>query len=404
MPDPMRILVRASGVRRTIALLDENKLAEYYVEEDSDHSLVNAVFLGRVDRVVQGMDAAFVQIGQALNGFLPLKEAESFTQTDGEPLLRAGQEILVQVKKDAKDQKGAFLSRDIALPGQYLIYMPLNRYIGVSKRVAREVERESLKEIGESLANGQFGLVMRGAALFARQEELLSELETLREQFRRIQEKSGFVKAPAPLYREPSVLASLVRDYAPRYGVTITCNDAVNRMPVPPNGLLWEQVGEPELDALWSAAHIDAQLAEALDRHVLLRNGGTIVIDEREALTTVDVNSARFVGDREGDFALRQNIAACDDIARQLRLRNLSGILLIDFIDMETDEQRAQVMARLEAELSRERVKTVLHGFTSLGLLEMTRKRTGASLRGLLQTPCDRCNGTGYRMERERKS
>ena len=200
------------------------------------------------------------------------------------------------------------------------------------------------------------------------------------------------------------MLAGLVRDYGTRYGLSVICNDAVNRMPSPPGGLLWEQLSNVELDAQWASARVEAQLAEALGRRVPLKNGGSLVVDEREALTTVDVNTASYLGEGDGETAFRMNLAVCDDIARQIRLRNVSGIILIDFIDMKSDQQRAQVMERLAAELSRERVKTVLHGFTRLGLLEMTRKRTGPSLREQLKTPCEKCQGTGYRLERERKA
>ena len=346
-----------------------------------------------------------MQIGQPLNGFLPLNEMPSFRQAEGDKTPNSGAEIIVQVKKDPKDQKGAFLTRDISLPGQYLIYMPLNRYVGVSKRVAELQERETLLAMGRELgAEAEFGLIMRYAALYASKEELLAELTALRARWTEIQSKATYQKAPATLYRDPSALTSLVRDYAPRYQLTITCNDAVNRMPVPSTGLLWEQVSETEMEAAWRAARIPEQLAEALSRKVTLKNGGSLVIDEREALSTVDVNSGRYIGDQDGELALQLNLAACEEIAHQIRLRNLCGILLIDFIDMKTDAARDAVKEKLKASLSRERDKTVLHGFTSLGLLEMTRKRTGASLRDALTTPCGACGGTGYRIQPERET
>lgn len=403
MAEDIRILVRANGARRHIALLDGNRLAEYYVESEAEGSLVNALYLGRVERVVPGMNAAFVSIGQPLNAFLPLDEMASFTQNAEAKPLAAGAEIIVQVKKDAKDEKGAFVTRDVSIPGQYLLYMPLNRHVGISKRVTDEAERELLKALGAELSGGAFGLVMRGAAAEARREAISEELAELKAQWEGIEKKATFAKAPATLRRDTSVLAGLVRDYAPRYSLGITCNDTINRMPAPPTGLMWEQVSDMELDAQFASARVEAQLAEALGRRVPIKNGGTLVIDEREALSTIDVNSASFVGDRDSDLAFRMNLAVCDDIARQIRLRNLSGIILIDFIDMKSDEQREQVMERLADELSRERVKTVLHGFTSLGLLEMTRKRTGPSLREQLKTPCEKCGGTGYRLERDRK-
>jgi len=401
MSETLRILVKANGNKRHIALLDEGKLAEYYVENEAETTLVNAIYLGRVERVVPGVNAAFVQIGQPLNGFLPLTEMDSFREQSGEKTIPSGTELTVQVKKDAKDQKGPFLTQDISLPGQYLILMPLNRYIGVSKRITDSLEREMLAELGKELSCGEFGLIMRQAAISARREALLEELTELQAIWAKLEEKAKYAKVPATLYREASVLAALVRDYAPRYQVSITCNDAVNRMPVPPNGLMWEQISDVEMDALWSSAHVQTQLTDALNRRVELKNGGSLIIDEREALSTVDVNSGKFVGSKDQEVALKHNIASCAEIARQIRLRNLSGMLLIDFIDMKNDEARKQVIDRLSDELSRDRVKTAIHGFTSLGLLEMTRKRTGASLRDALETLCETCQGTGYLLERE---
>ena len=274
MAEPIRILVRASGARRQIALLDGNRLAEYYTESGAESTLVNAVYLGRVERVVPGMSAAFVNIGLPLNAFLSLDEMASFAQNDTEKALAAGSEIIVQVKKDPKDEKGAFITRDVSIPGQYLLYMPLNRYIGVSKRVSDKDEREILRATGEQLSGGAFGLVMRSAAAEARLDMLAEELTELKGKWEGIRKKATFAKAPATLYREPSALAGLVRDYATRYTLSVTCNDAINRMPVPPAGLLWEQVSETELDAMWTAARIDAQLAEALGRRVPIKSGG----------------------------------------------------------------------------------------------------------------------------------
>ena len=402
MPDTMRFLINASELRRLIAVMDENKLAEYYIEETGEGAWAGALVLGRVERVVPAMSAAFADIGQPLNGFLPLAEMESFTKSSGMPPLATGQELVFQIKKDAHEQKGAYLTRDVTLPGQYLIYMPYNRYVGVSKRVQDETARAKLLSAGQALCKGEHGLVMREASLYAKQDALLEELAELKARWAEIQKKATFAKAPAVLYRE-SVLAALLRDYAQRYHVSITCNDAVNRMPVPPTGLMWEQVSDTELQAQWQASHVDAQVQEALARRVTMRSGGTLVVDEREALTTIDVNSASYLGDAGGEMPLKLNIAACDDIARQIRLRNLSGIIIIDFIDMPSDEERAQVSDRLLAELSRERVKTVVHGFTRLGFLEMTRKRTAATLREQLCTPCEKCHGTGYRQERDKK-
>lgn len=395
MNEKLNILVKADRHGQQIAVEENNRLVEFYQQNETDDSLVNAVFLGKVDRVMKGLDAAFVKIGQPLSGFLPLKEMESFEQTAAERQISAGAQVIVQVKKDAKGEKGAYLSRDIALPGQYILYMPLNRHVGVSERVTEDEMRSSLSAHGKRLTEGRFGVVMRSAAACRSESTLRDELTALQARWEDIQRKAAHAKAPELLYREDSMLSSLVRDYALRYALEITCNDRVNRMPAAPVGLLWKQIDNDAMDALWSKHTIEAQVRTALSRYVPLAGGGSLVIDEREALTTIDINSGAFAV-RE-DAAYQLNLSACAEIAAQIRLRNLSGIILIDFVDMDSEEKRAQVSAALQSMIARERQKTVIHGFTSLGILEMTRKRGGISLRDLLKEPCDVCGGTGYK-------
>ena len=395
MNEKLHIMVKADPHGRSIALEENTRLVEFYRECGQEDTLVNAVFLAKVDRVMKGLDAAFVKFGQPRSGFLPLKEMDSFMKTEaGEPIA-AGAKLIVQVKKDAKGDKGAYLSRDIALPGQYVIFMPFNRHIGVSERVTDEPQREALAEEGRKLAQDSCGIIMRNAAVGQDEGALQDDLNALKSRWITIQEKASYAKAPELLYREDSMLSVLVRDYAPRYDLRVTCNDRVNRMPAATVGLLWEQIDNQAMDALWAKQTIEEQLRTALGRHVPLQNGGALTIDEREALTTIDVNSGSF-SPRE-DAAYQLNLFACAEIAAQIRLRNLSGILLIDFVDMKSDEHRAKVSAALQNYLVRERQKTVIHGFTSLGFLEMTRKRTGVTLRDLLKEPCDVCGATGYK-------
>lgn len=395
MNEKLHILVKADVHGQSIAVEENSRLVEFYQESGDENSLVNAVWLGKVDRVMKGLDAAFVKIGQPRSGFLPLKEMESFERNAPEKKIAAGTEIVVQVKKDAKGEKGAYLSRDIALPGQHVIFMPLNRHVGVSDRVADEKSRESLSALGKELTKGEFGVIMRNTAAAQSEAVLRGDLKALQSLWTLIREKAERAKAPELLYKEDSMLSVLVRDYAARYDLSITCNDRVNRMPAAHVGLLWEQIDNAAMDALWAKHTIDTQVRTALSRHVPLKSGGTLTIDEREALTTVDVNSGSFA--QRENAAYQLNLSACAEIAAQIRLRNLSGIILIDYVDMANDEQRAQISAALQNFLTRERQKTVIHGFTSLGLLEMTRKRTGASLRDMLKIPCDVCGGTGYK-------
>ena len=394
MTEKLNILVKADAHGQSIAVEEDGRLAEYYREDTAGDSLVNAVFLGKVDRVMKGLEAVFVKIGQPRSGFLPIKEMESFEATAGGTAFLSGGELIVQVKKDAKGEKGAYLSRDVALPGQYVVFMPYNRFVGVSERIEDEQQRAELSALGKKLTEGKCGLVLRSAAAQQSEGTLQGELQTLQARWQAILEKAEHAKAPELLYREESMLSMLVRDYAPRYELRITCNDRVNRMPASPAGLLWEQIDVEAMDALWAKHAIEEQLRTALGRTVALKSGGSLIIDEREALTTIDVNSGSF--NPRADAAFQLNLKACEEIAAQIRLRNLSGILLIDFIDMETDEQRAQVAQALQQGLLRERQKTVIHGFTSLGILEMTRKRMGVSLRDMLKVPCSVCGGTGY--------
>jgi len=395
MDEKLDILVKADRHGQQIAVEENSRLIEFYQQNETDESLVNAVFLGKVDRVMKGLKAAFVKIGQPRSGFLPLQEMESFEKSVPEQKIAAGAQVITQVKKDAKGDKGAFLSRDIALPGQYLLYMPFNHHVGVSERITDESQRASLSALGKRMAGGRFGIVMRSAAAGSGEKALHDELATLQARWEDIQSKAAHAKAPQLLYREDSMLSILVRDYAPRYHLAVTCNDRVNRMPAAPSGLLWKQIDNEAMDTLWSNHTIERQVRTALSRYVPLANGGSLVIDEREALTTIDINSGAFSARQDAAYQL--NRSACAEIAAQIRLRNLSGIILIDFVDMDSEEKQARISAALQKEIARERQKTVIHGFTSLGILEMTRKRTGVSLRDLLKEPCDVCGGTGYR-------
>ncbi len=368
-----RLLTTRQGDMRRIALLDEKRLLEYYQENAEETSVVGSVILGRVERVLPDVKAAFVKIGLKLNGFLPLKEAESFHKTCGNASLMSGQDILVQVKKAPKGGKGAFLTRDIAFPGQYVLLMPNNRFVGLSKRIECAEDRKRAKRIGEKIAGDRFGVIVRHAALFASEQDVVEEAETLWQHWLEISQKSTCIKAPALMYSEPEMTDVLLRDYSARH-----------------------EIVQEQGDEAWQHARVDTQLSEALGRRVELSDGGSLIIDEREALQTIDVNSGRLVKAQDGmSLALMENLSAVDEIARQIRLRNLSGIILIDFIDMDTEAERQQVLENLSQAVADDRVKNVIHGFTRLGILEMTRKRTGDSLRDLLTEPCGACRESG---------
>ncbi len=396
---PLRLLFQGSPESTRIALLDETRLLEFYQEDTGAQSLVGSVFLGRVERVLPDVKAAFVKLGLRQNGFLPLREAESYHRTSGSASLMTGQDVLVQVKKDPRGEKGAFLTRDIGLPGQYVLLMPKNRFAGLSRRVTGEEDRARAQALGRRIADGRFGLIVRHAALFAPVAEAQAEAEALWQEWCEIEQHAQYVKAPALLHQEPSMISVLLRDYAARHPIEVLSR--LEPPETPPQGVMWRTLTAVEMEAAWSAARVEKQVDEALCRRVPLPGGGSLIIDEREALTTIDVNSGSTVTAADGeDLAMEENLRAAAEAARQIRLRNLSGILLIDFIDMQSDADRGRVLAAMEQAASDDRVKTVIHGFTSLGLLEMTRKRTRDTLSDTLTQPCDACHATG-RVRRE---
>ena len=369
-----QLLTKAEDGKRSVALVEDRKLLEYYQEDDTVDGIVGTIYLGRIERVLPDVKAAFVKIGLKQNGFLPIKESESFHRSpEGSKPLMSGEQVLVQAKKAPKGGKGAFLTRDIALPGQYVLLMPCNRFVGLSKRIEDAAEREYAKKLGQKITADRFGVIVRHAALFANEKDVQQEAETLWKLWSDLSAKAEVMKAPAVMHTEAPIADILERDYSARHEV--------------------ERSDDLEM---WHQFNIERQVKEALGRRVELKGGGSLIIDEREALQTIDVNSGSAVkASSEMSLALEENLRAVPEIARQIRLRNLSGIILVDFIDMETDAEREKVLIAMEEAIADDRVKNVIHGFTRLGLLEMTRKRTGDSLRDLLTTPCSKCCETG---------
>ncbi|MDD6050508.1 MAG: ribonuclease E/G [Clostridiales bacterium] len=357
------------------AVVEDGHLVEY-LPADRDAS-AEAIYLGRVERVMPGMKAAFIQIGQEKNGFLPLEERNAAAL----PKLQVGMSVLVQVRKEAQGVKGAFLSRDICLCGEYVLFSPLNRMMAVSSRITRESDRKALKALAGEISGDSFGLVMRTAALHAPEEAIRQEVEELRERWETIRSTAPTAHVPSVLYAARSNLELLLADYRPR-GIDRICTNAQELVTqlsaIAPVTLMGESIFE--------VGRITTQMMKALDRQVWLESGGNLVFDPCEAMTVIDVNTARFTGKRElEDTVLKTNLEACEEIARQVRLRNISGIIVIDMIDMVSKAHHQSVLDALERAFAADRVKTVIHGFTSLGLVEMTRKRSRPPLRELMK-------------------
>ena len=344
-----RMILKCPGF---CAVTEDGVLVEYVPVNTGEQS--GAILLGRTDRLMPGMNCAFVDIGRKKSGFLPLDEnSGSFT---GEKV-RSGETMILQVKKEETGEKGAFLTRDVTLAGCLAILMPMNRYVGVSSRVKDPEKREKLKKTGEEIAAGRFGLVLRNAAEEADADAVRQEAESLYESWQRIAEKAAQGGKPGTVLFSDDPAERLREDYAAG-GIDGTAEITET---------------DPE---------IRRQLKQAGERTMRLPGGGNIVIARCEAMTVIDVNTASMAGKGSKErTVLETNLEACEAAAQQIRLRNLSGIILIDFIDMDAETDQSLVMERLTECFSRDRTKTVIHGWTKLGIMEMTRKRTRAENR-----------------------
>ena len=333
------------------AVTEDGILVEYVPVNAGEQS--GAILLGKTDRMMPGMNCAFVDIGRKKSGFLPLDEnSGSFTGDK----VRSGETMILQVKKEEIGEKGAFLTRDVTLAGSLAILMPMNRYVGVSSRVKDPETRERMKKAGEEIAGGRFGLVLRNAAEEADTEAVRQEAETLYAAWQEIAEKAARGGKPGTVLYSDDPAERLKEDYAA----------------VGTEGITEVPEADPE---------IRRQLKQAGERTVRLPGGGNIVIDRCEAMTVIDVNTASMAGKGSKErTVLETNLEACEAAAQQVRLRNLSGIILIDFIDMDTETDQSLVLDKLGECFARDRIKTVIHGWTKLGIMEMTRKRTRAEL------------------------
>lgn len=331
------------------AVAEDGILVEY-LERDPKQQCGD-ILGGTVERIMPGINGAFVNIGREKAGFLPLQEnSQSFSGKT----LRSGMNVPVQIRKEETGRKGAFLTRDLTLAGQTVLIMPMNRYIGVSSRITNEEERERMRETGQRIAGERFGIVLRKAALNTCTEKIADEAEKMLKDWMAVEEKirNGFISGTVLYHQDP--VSQMIADYEARGIMKIT-----------------------ETEILPS--DLQRQLREAGEKTIRLRNGGNIVIDRCEAMTVIDVNSGSAQGNgKPASSYLETNLEACKTIVAQIRLRNLGGIILIDFIDMDSDEERCVVAEALKESLEADRRKTVVHGWTKLGIIEMTRKRTGA--------------------------
>jgi ribonuclease E len=402
------MVVRQQGDRTQIAVLEDGIVVEHYINQSSSGSLVGNVYLGRVQNVLPGMEAAFVDIGKGRNAVLYAGEVNwDAAGLDGQPkkietALKSGDPVLVQVTKDPVGQKGARLTSQISLPGRFLVYVPNNPMTGISRKLP-DRERSRLKTILKAIVPEDAGVIVRTASEGASEEELGRDVARLAAQWTDIEAKSKTASPPTMLYGEPDISIKVVRDIF---------NEDVKKLIVS-GADAWETVEQyvsyvaPDLaDRLekyvgttdvFTEYRVDEQIAKALDRKVYLPSGGSLVIDRTEAMTVVDVNTGKFIG-QGGNLeqtVTKNNMEAAEEIVRQLRLRDIGGIIVIDFIDMVLESNRDQVIRRLIECLGRDRTKHQVAEVTSLGLVQMTRKRIGAGLLEVFSEPCDHCQGRG---------
>ena len=412
-----QMLVRQAGDRTQIAVLEDKIMVEHYVNRNSNISYVGNVYLGKVQNVLPSMEAAFVDIGKGRNAVLYAGEVNWDTAglADGAPrkiehVLKTGQSVLVQVTKDPIGQKGARLTSQISLPGRYLVYVPSGEMSGISRRLPDQ-ERSRLKTILKNLIPDDAGVIVRTASEGASEEELERDVIRLKAQWEDIDKKSkeSGTNAPALLYSEPDLTVRVIRDIF---------NEDFDKLIVQ-GDQAWDDINNylghiaPELTAkiekwtgtrdLFVENRIEEQLAKAFDRKVYLPSGGSLVIDRTEAIIVIDVNTGKFIG-KGGNLeetVTKNNLEAAEEIARQLRLRDMGGIVVIDFIDMTLESNRDLVLRRLIECLGRDRTKHQVAEVTSLGLVQMTRKRVGQGLIEAFSTTCESCGGRGIHIHSE---
>ena len=408
------MVVRQRGDRTQIAVLEDGTLVEHYVDKASHQSYVGNVYLGKVQNVLPSMEAAFVDIGKGRNAVLYAGEVNfDASGLEGESkriesALKSGQSILVQVTKDPIGHKGARLTSQISLPGRYLVYVPGASMTGISRKLP-DTERTRLKQILKQVMPEGAGVIVRTAAEGASEEELARDVSRLAAQWEAIERKSKTASAPDLLYSEPDLTIRVVRDiFNEDFGKLVIASDGE-----------WDIVDEyvryvaPHLadrmerwqddKDVFASYRIDEQLAKALERKVWLPSGGSLVIDPTEAMTVIDVNTGKFTG-QGGNLeqtVTRNNLEAAEEIVRQLRLRDVGGIIVIDFIDMVLESNRELVLRRLLECLARDRTKHQVAEVTSLGLVQMTRKRVGSGLLEAFSTTCEHCNGRGVLISME---
>ncbi|HET9579223.1 MAG TPA: ribonuclease G [Usitatibacter sp.] len=404
-----QILINVTPQETRVAVTEQGAVQEIHIERDSSRGLVGNIYLGRICRVLPGMQSAFVEIGLPRAAFLHVADIWGARNGTGaerpiEKILSEGQTLLVQVIKDPIGSKGARLSTQISIAGRLLVYLPQDPHIGISQRIEDENEREHLREKLQALIppGETGGFIVRTVAEAATETELAADIEYLITLWKQIQQAAQTAAPQASLYQDLSLATRVLRDLVTDSTERIIVDSRETFLKVQDFAARYTRQALPILEhyngerPLFDLFGVEDEIERALARRVDLKSGGYLIIDQTEALTTIDVNTGGFVSGRSFDDTIfKTNLEASQAIARQLRLRNLGGIIIVDFIDMDSAEHRDAVLAEFRKALSRDRTRVTVNGFSQLGLVEMTRKRTRESLAHVLCEPCPVCAGRG---------
>lgn len=428
------LVINAASHETRIALIENGTIAELYIERSREKSIVGNIYKGRVIRVLPGMQAAFVDIGLEKAAFLyvadvfdAIEEYESLlysgSKKDDEPtqdrddqdrtefrplhpiedLLQEGQELLVQISKEPLGTKGARITSHISLPGRHLVYMPTVDHIGISRRIGDEEERERLREIVERLKKPGSGYIVRTVSEGKSEEDLIADMEYLTTLWEEVSKRQDKAAVPSLLHSDLDVVQKVVRDIVSEQVDKIIVDSRVdydrivNFISTFASKMKYTIELYDEEEPIFDHYGLEVEISRALGRKVWLKSGGYIIIEQTEALSAVDVNTGRFVGKHNlEDTILKTNLEAVKEIAYQLRLRNIGGIIIIDFIDMEKEVNREKVYGALEEALKADKSKTNILKISELGLVEMTRKRVRENISRMMCEPCSYCEGRGY--------
>lgn len=403
-----QIFISAQDRTKSVCIVEDKKLVEFWVERETRDRIVGNIYLGKVMNVLPGMDSAFVNIGLERNAFLyagdVLGGEDASTIAIKDLNIKVGDDILVQVVKDQFGNKGARITMNISLAGRGLILMPQIDYVGVSRKIVDENVKQELVDFVDSIRKPGHGYIIRTQATSCSKEELKQEAQDLELKWERILEEKRHTSAPNIVYQDKNLTERAVRDMLRSDVDEVIVDDEKTFEELK---LAFPHVcrAKPDLFKLYTrkdeqiffAYNLKSQLENILERKVVMDNGAYLVIDRTEALTVIDVNTGKYVGERDlSNTLFETNKIAAVEIARQLRLRNIGGIVIVDFIDMDKQEQIDAVMEILQQELNKDRIKTSLIGMTPLGLVEITRKKTTSMISDIMLQPCPYCGGDGY--------